>query len=297
MENKAPYMVVGIFVLVLLFGLTFFVLWLSRYHGDSHQLRYSIDFQGTVTGLKEGGSVLYQGVPVGAVEDITLTGRNKKRVNVIIALDPSIIIKEDVVASIEMKGVTGNSFLQLSGGGDDAKRVVGTKKPPYPVIQARSSSVEKLLQNAPQVLEKIEKLGQSFNEIFNAQTVENIKSIVDNLKHFTAQFSKDKCDVGLSFAQLNQFLQEGTETMKLIRSEIKGTGSAVQKLGNSLQKIVDENKNSLKDFSSVGLYEFSQAAAELKNLIKSLTHLTYKIDEDPMTFLFSDNQKGVQVQK
>ena len=72
MEIRASYVVVGAVVLALLAGLAAFSLWLVEAGVDRNLARYEIAFAGSVSGLPEGGQVLYRGIPVGRVADIRI---------------------------------------------------------------------------------------------------------------------------------------------------------------------------------------------------------------------------------
>src|SRR3546814_10239116 len=72
METRANYIMVGCFVLLLVFGLLGFVLWLAKFQFEAEFARYDIVFESTVTGLREGSPVRYRGVRVGEVTSVDL---------------------------------------------------------------------------------------------------------------------------------------------------------------------------------------------------------------------------------
>ena len=78
MEIRASYVVVGAVVLALLAGLVAFSLWLVDAGVDRNLARYEIAFAGSVSGLPDGGQVLYRGIPVGRVADIRIDPANGK---------------------------------------------------------------------------------------------------------------------------------------------------------------------------------------------------------------------------
>lgn len=66
------------------------------------------------------------------------------------------------------------------------------------------------------------------------------------------------------------------------------------RVAGQLELMVDENRDSVRDFSSGGLYELSQFIAEGRVLISALTRLSAQIERDPARFFFGDNQKGFE---
>jgi phospholipid/cholesterol/gamma-HCH transport system substrate-binding protein len=111
MEIRASYLIVGAVVLALLAGLAGFSLWLVDAGVDRDLARYEIDFAGSVSGLPEGGQVLYRGIPVGRVADIRINPDNVEAVLVTIEVDRETPIKEDTVATLEFQGLTGIAYV------------------------------------------------------------------------------------------------------------------------------------------------------------------------------------------
>ena len=66
------------------------------------------------------------------------------------------------------------------------------------------------------------------------------------------------------------------------------------KVASQLELVVDENRDSIRDFSSGGLYELSQFIAEGRVLISALTRLSAQIERDSVRLFFGDNQKGFE---
>ena len=87
MEIRASYLIVGAVVLALLAGLAAFSMWLVRGDVDHNVARYEIAFSGSVSGLPEGGQVLYRGIPVGRVAEIRIDPDNVENVLVEVDID------------------------------------------------------------------------------------------------------------------------------------------------------------------------------------------------------------------
>ena len=104
LEIRASYVIVGAVVLALLTGLAAFSLWLVEAGVDRDDLaRYEIAFAGSVSGLQQGGQVLYRGIPVGRVNDIRIDPDNVETVLVMVEVDRETPIKADTVATLEFQ--------------------------------------------------------------------------------------------------------------------------------------------------------------------------------------------------
>ena len=130
MEIRASYLLVGAVVLALIAGLVAFSVWLVKAGVDRQTRALRDAFAGAVSGLQEGGQVLYRGIPVGRVADIRIDPTNVENVLVTVEIDRETPIKEDTVATLEMQGITGIAYVQLRGGTQASARLDPDAAPP-----------------------------------------------------------------------------------------------------------------------------------------------------------------------
>src|SRR5215469_1588579 len=104
METRADYVVVGGFVLGLVGCLVVAILWLARVQFNEELSYYDIYLTGSVSGLSQGSTVRYNGIPIGRVIDIKLDPQDPTRVRVTIQVEGNTVIREDAVASLELQG-------------------------------------------------------------------------------------------------------------------------------------------------------------------------------------------------
>ena len=107
METRANYLLVGSFVLLIFAGTTVFFLWLAKFQFEVEFTRYDIHFPGSVSGLKVGSSVELNGVLVGEVIDIRIDPETVENVNVTIEVPAETPVREDTLANLQIKGLTG----------------------------------------------------------------------------------------------------------------------------------------------------------------------------------------------
>lgn len=112
--------VVGVFVLVGIFCLGYLSIKLGKLEligGDVYEVVAQFN---SASGLKAGSSVEIAGVEVGRVRAISL---NEDRAAVTLAVNNSVKLYTDTIASIKTRGIIGEKFLALSpgGGGDPLK--------------------------------------------------------------------------------------------------------------------------------------------------------------------------------
>ncbi|MCG3768514.1 MAG: putative phospholipid ABC transporter-binding protein MlaD [Nitrospira sp.] len=120
MEKAKLEIMVGFFVLIGILCLGYLSIKLGKLElvgGDV----YEVDAQfNTASGLKPGSAVEIAGVEVGRVRGITLSG---DRAMVKLAVNNTVKLYTDTIASIKTRGIIGEKFLALSpgGGGDPLK--------------------------------------------------------------------------------------------------------------------------------------------------------------------------------
>lgn len=120
MEKTKLELVVGVFVLVGIVCLGYLSIKLGKLELIGGNVYEVVAQFNTASGLKAGSSVEIAGVEVGRVRTITL---NEDRAAVTLAVDNTVKLYTDTIASIKTRGIIGEKFLALSpgGGGDPLK--------------------------------------------------------------------------------------------------------------------------------------------------------------------------------
>ena len=120
MEKTKLEMVVGMFVLVGIMCLAYLSIKLGKLEmvgGDVYEVEAQFN---SASGLKPGTAVEIAGVEVGRIRGITLI---EDRAKVTLAVNSTVKLYTDTIASIKSRGIIGEKFLALSpgGGGDPLK--------------------------------------------------------------------------------------------------------------------------------------------------------------------------------
>jgi phospholipid/cholesterol/gamma-HCH transport system substrate-binding protein len=137
MEVRARYILIGIFsVAVILTGFVF-VYWLDSSGGLNSRVSYRIRFDSPVAGLLKGSAVLFNGVRVGEVTELSLVPSEPSIVDAAIAIDRSVPVRADTSVLIDFQGLAGAPAISMVGGtpslpllsvGDAAARVLTAEK-------------------------------------------------------------------------------------------------------------------------------------------------------------------------
>ena len=117
METRAPYALIGLFVLAAIGAVFGFVYWLNNTGGLSERAVYRIRFENTVSGLLTGAAVLFNGIRVGEVTDLRLDPDHPRQVLATVAVVATTPVRADTQVGLEYQGLTGVPVVSMLGGG------------------------------------------------------------------------------------------------------------------------------------------------------------------------------------
>src|SRR6202142_4773831 len=131
METKANYTLIGMFTVAVVVGVFGFVWWFQSIGGSGERTAYRVVFDGSVSGLRTGGSVLFNGIRVGEVTLLALNPEHPEQVVATVSIDKAVKLHEDTRVGLEFAGLTGISSISLNGGTASSRALVGsTANPP-----------------------------------------------------------------------------------------------------------------------------------------------------------------------
>ena len=167
MESDRHYFIEGLFIIGFSIAAAFFSVWLVR-SGDRDDVLYRIHFAESVSGLALGDPVKYRGVDVGTVKAMAIDSADPRLVQVDVKLRKEAPITTDTKASLKLKGITGVVFIELEGGGPNAKSLVAaTPEGQIPEIRSEKSSLTTVLDQLPQMLEKFSSIENQTKKVLS----------------------------------------------------------------------------------------------------------------------------------
>lgn len=308
METRANHLLIGSFVLLLVVATFGFIIWLAEIRIDQERVYYRIQFAESVAGLTAGGDVRFNGIQVGTVQAIRLDNKNPDMVTVIIAVDPATPIRKDSVASLELQGITGVSFVQISGGTQDSPRLPGGQLgvEPLPEIPARMSFIAEVFSGAPHLVKNASELLGNASEMLDQETRQNIKAIVADIRTVTGAFARNAHQIDtfaanlgaisadtkatleqarVTFEKLNGIAASADTAMKQdVRPMLKDarqTMAELDQLSSQLNALVSENREPVNAFVTEGLPDLRSLINESRRMVDNLNRVAETLEDAP----------------
>ena len=272
METRANYIVTGAFTLAVIVGVFGFIFWFQNSSGGGERSGYRVVFAGSVSGLRTGSAVLFNGFRVGEVSRLGLDAHDPGKVVATISVERAVPVRADTKVALAFQGLTGLAEVALAGGAPDAALVVADGGRP-PTLYANSGAGADVTQAARNVLSRIDGLVAE-NETALRSSLHNIETVTSTLAQNSQRLDK-------VMAGLENLTGSGDN-----RGEIAQAAEAVRKLAENLDKRTDEISVGLSRFSNSGLKEFEAFAIDGRRTLAELNKAIKNIDQHPTRLLF-----------
>lgn len=274
METRAEYVLVGSFVLVLLAGIAVALLWFVQAPFKVNAVRYDVYFNGSVSGLDIGSDVRYNGVLVGRVSEIQLDPQRPTGVRVTVDINHNVVIRNDAVAELQVKGLTGTAYVEITGTSGTAPPLVAEKGQSRPVIRSRSSQLTELFNGMPVLIQKLSTLADQLNDLANAENRAALTQTLANLRQVSAVLAAHSHDIDASLTGLSTSVQR------------------LNQAADGLDQMVRESRKPVSDFTTRGLPELQQLLADSRVLVAELTRLVGSLERNPSRVIYGNRLQG-----
>jgi phospholipid/cholesterol/gamma-HCH transport system substrate-binding protein len=177
METRAPFVIVGAFVLTAIAAVFGFVYWLHNTGGLGPRATYHVQFDGSVPGLLVGAAVLFNGIRVGEVTELALATDNPRGVHATISVASATPVRSDTRVGLEFQGLTGVPVIALEGG----KLLANSG--PVPTLVAEPGAGQGMTQAARDALRKVDTV--------LSENSESLKDTIANFRVFSEGLARN----------------------------------------------------------------------------------------------------------
>jgi phospholipid/cholesterol/gamma-HCH transport system substrate-binding protein len=311
MEARASYVAVGAFVLVVLAGILGASLWLARVQFEAQYHYYETHVAGAVSGLGIGAPVRLNGIEVGRVAQIELDPEDPGLVTLVLQVRDTIVIRADAVATVESQGLTGVSYVEISGGTLGSPALTASAGQKYPRIASRPSSLQQVFDNAPELVNRLLVIADRLESVLDDNNRAAIAQTLVNIRNTTGVFDRRSRDIDqliVDSGQTMHNLAEASATLKTALADFDRTsGNAdrliatagttfehATKLASDLDAVVQASRPGIHDLTTNGTAQLDELLSDARRLLASLNRVSTGLERDPSRLLLGDRHEGYQ---
>ncbi|MBN1939842.1 MAG: MCE family protein [Candidatus Aminicenantes bacterium] len=276
-------------------------------------LPYQINVRGaSVNGLSIGAPVKYQGVDIGKVAEVRVNPTDLNSILVVVRIDRGFPIKRDMTATITYTGITGQKFIEITG---------GTQISPDIVEGGEIRMVRGLGERAEDIVGEIEGAIRSVNALLSPDNRAKLNATLD-AGHRSAEVvtrvleGKEKNLSGaivniekaaLDFGAVTENLRKISADLSGLTANLDSKSSAILdninqrfsqeemgKVVTSLEQFVTDASKSLNTIESVLLIQQADLRRTIENLgsvVDNLSKFSRILVEDPSMLITGKKEK------
>ena len=253
MKARASNLMIGSTTLAAIAAAFVVFLGFQTIHGIAQRGPLRIVFEGSPSGLRQGGNVNFDGVQVGEIKSLKLD--NPRKVVALAMVDNSAPIRKDTVVGLEFQGLTGVAAISLTGGAAAAPPVP-LDKDGIPTLTADLSEV----QSIRDTLHSVDRI------LVGNQAM--LKDTLSNFETYTAMLANKGDAIDSIIRKADGAFETFDGVMAKIDNLVPGLGSGsadelydkvrtIRELAESFNKrsgaFVEEGRRSLLDISQAAI--------------------------------------------
>ena len=256
---------------------------------------------------------------------IGIDERDVEKVKVTIEVPATTPIREDTIASMQLKGITGGINVQLGGGTQASPPLLPKSGQKRAVIASKASALEQFLEGAPELMASLQTLVARAavllgpeNQTSFAKTLANFATVSGALAARTGDVETLISDASTTMTNLREAsaamagiadhaktaltqigdaagtVADNRENIEGLIKDLRTTSDAFTAMSEQMTALVEENRLPLREFTGEGLSELANFMSEARALMDSLTRVSSQVERDPARFLFGNQQQGYE---
>jgi len=306
METRAHYVLIGASVVMTLVLGVLFALWLGNTEREYDE--YTITFRERISGLQVGANVLFNGIRVGEVEELSLDQNNPNIAVALVRVNEDTPIKEDTRAELELVGVTGLAVIQFVGGSPSQPLLKSISRDRVPTIEGSAGGLAAVIESSGPLAENVANL-------VSAENIARISRIIEDIEALTDRIADSDEDIGIilenvatmsivmrqqaealdtATTRINSILGEADGLMKTeVRDTLANTAAVAEELKIAMAEInaiLDENRPAIDAFAQEGLGATVGVIAQANRVLATTEAILQEFDRDPARFLLGENR-------
>jgi phospholipid/cholesterol/gamma-HCH transport system substrate-binding protein len=303
MYSRVNYTIVGLFVVLFSVGMAWFAFWLAKYGLEEEYSTYRIEMKESIAGLSKDSNVMLRGVDIGRVSSISINPNNIEMVELLLEIKKDIPIKEDMIASTQMLGVTGLLSIEIEGGTNSARTLEPTEDY-IPEIRSKPSLLSKFTNNLNGMSTKLELLLDQGQKMLSDKNIDEFSKILENTQKATLK-AEELEDKGIStLEEIDKTLKSFREMMDHVNHEFTQVTDDFAEIKQvsipTIEKLFETSKNfnraTLKFERSLNRGDYNlkkmlePMLVDIQGLAGELNRLSRELEQNPSAVLFKSRE-------
>ncbi|HWJ37544.1 MAG TPA: MCE family protein, partial [Sphingomicrobium sp.] len=214
-----------------------------------------------------------------------------------ISVDEQTPVLQGTSAQIHGVGFTGVSEIQLQGAERGRPPIEQVGPQGCPVIPATSGGISALLNSAPELIDRIQRLTERLTELLNDKNQNSISDILENIDATTRQLRAHAPEMGQTIAEIkiashnagvaaNNVAMLSNNANRLVNEQgrpavenLNKAITSVQQTADNLNAMIGDARPGVQNFSKSTLPEANKLVHDLRDLTQSLEAVSNRINQ------------------
>ncbi len=175
----------------------------------------------------------------------------------------------------------GDALAQLKATAKEAETLIGAFAGRGETIAALSEqaliNVDGLVQESSRVLQTAEPMITT-----TTATMKSVGDLTNDLRPHIVPLTKGA--------------RTTMEELGKVAVDLRVAAQNIGLAAKQAAELIDNNQDSVNEFTNSGLYEFTQLLSETRILVQALTRISKELERDPARFLFGNQNEGFQAE-
>ncbi len=258
-----------------------FAFWLGKYGEEQQYDRYYVYITESVAGLSTDTSVKFNGVNVGSVEQININMNNPEEVELLLKVKHGTPVKTDTIAKLKSFGITGLSFIELTGSTKDAP-LLHASDSTIPIIQTGPSTFTQFDKSLRELIAKSVGSLEKFDQLLSDENLQTVSSLLSDTNLVVK-------DVRAQMQEFRKVLDNGVimeQRMTQAFTSVEQASDSVKKMAERFEKNYANVGQDMRQDVRQSLVSFNRLINELDTLAGDMQRVVRATEASPSDLLF-----------
>jgi phospholipid/cholesterol/gamma-HCH transport system substrate-binding protein len=284
-KNKYA-LITGLFLIVLTTATAAVVYWIG--HFERERNLYYVSTRESVSGLNPESTVFYRGIAVGKVLDIHFDPHDSGTILVPIEVDKNITLSQGVYATLQLKGVTGLTQIELKDPEHPGSRLPPGSDPAHR-IPLQPSLTDRLMTTGEDILKKAEHIMARLSVFMSDENEKNVGDILSNLKSLSDKLNQLEKNVDRALAEVPKLGNRAEKTLDNIdrlANDLQNLSKGVKALEQKAEKLAETGLEASDQVMQTTLPKINELLNDLQSAAQQVNKMANLLENNPQSLIF-----------